>query len=398
MNDKGNDRQPSMRHADTTVVTAGRDPESYHGFVNPPVYHASTVLYPNAEDFLAHRARYQYGRRGTPTTEALELALQELEGPQCAGVALLPSGLAAISAALLSVAHAGDHLLVTDSAYGPTRNFCGQILSRLGITTSYYDPLIGGAIGDLIRPNTRVVYLESPGSLSFEMQDTSAIAKAAHDKGAVVIMDNTWATPLYFRPLDHGVDLVIQAGTKYIGGHSDVMLGTVSANAATVAALQNMVRLTGLHEAPDDIYLVCAACARSLCGLSGIINRAWPSPAGSNSGRKSCACCIRHCRVIQATRYGSAISAAPPDFSAWCSNRCRRRRTTPSSTRSNYSASAPSWGGYESLAIPFDCTPLRTATQWRPAVRLYAFISASKRSRILIADLERGFAALAAAG
>ncbi|MFZ3358315.1 MAG: PLP-dependent transferase, partial [Xanthobacteraceae bacterium] len=255
MNDKGNDRQPSMRHADTTVVTAGRDPESYHGFVNPPVYHASTVLYPNAADFLAHRARYLYGRRGTPTTEALELALQELEGPQCAGVALLPSGLAAISAALLSVAHAGDHLLVTDSAYGPTRTFCGQILSRLGITTSYYDPLIGGAIGDLIKPNTRVVYLESPGSLSFEMQDTSAIAKAAHDKGAVVIMDNTWATPLYFRPLDHGVDLVIQAGTKYIGGHSDVMLGTVSANAATVATLKNTVRLSGLCEGPDDVYL-----------------------------------------------------------------------------------------------------------------------------------------------
>ncbi len=134
MNDKGNDGGPPPRRTATKIVNAGRDPKSYHGFVNPPVYHASTVLYPNAEDFLAHRARYQYGRRGTPTTEALELALQELEGPQCAGVSLLPSGLAAISAALLSVVHAGDHVLVTDSAYGPTRTFCGQILTRLGVS------------------------------------------------------------------------------------------------------------------------------------------------------------------------------------------------------------------------------------------------------------------------
>ena len=234
---KKNSNGKNSHRAATKVVTAGRDPASYYGFVNPPVYHASTVLYPSAEDFAAHRARYQYGRRGTPTTEALETALQELEGPQCAGVSLLPSGLAAISAALLAVVHAGDHILVTDSAYQPTRNFCEQVLKRLGVTTTYFDPLIGAKIADLVKPNTRLVYLESPGSLTFEMQDTSAIAKAAHDKGALVLMDNTWATPLYFRPLDHGVDLAIQAGTKYIGGHSDVMLGTVSANAATVTAL-----------------------------------------------------------------------------------------------------------------------------------------------------------------
>src|ERR1700691_5875117 len=240
---------------DTRVVNAGRDPFSYYGFVNPPVYHASPVLYPSAEDYLAHRARYQYGRRGTPTTEALELALQELEGPQCAGVSLLPSGLAAISAALLSVVHAGDHVLVTDSAYGPTRIFCDQILTRFGVTTTYYDPLIGGAIAGLFQPKTRLVYVEAPGSLSFEMQDTAAIAKVAHDKGALVLMDNTWATPLYYRPLDHGVDLAIQAGTKYIGGHSDLMLGTISANSAAVADLNNTVYLSGLCEGPDDVYL-----------------------------------------------------------------------------------------------------------------------------------------------
>src|ERR1700691_4130471 len=240
---------------DTRVVNAGRDPFSYYGFVNPPVYHASTVLYPSAEDFVAHRARYQYGRRGTPTTEALESALQELEGPACDGVSLLASGLAAISAALLSVVHSGDHILITDSAYGPTRIFCDQILTRLGVTTTYYDPPIGGAIAGLIQPNTRLVYVEVPGSLSFEMQDVAAIAKAAHGKGALVLMDNTWATPLFFRPLDHGVDLVIQAGTKYIGGDSDLMLGTVSANAAAVTPLKHTVRYTGLCEGPDDVYL-----------------------------------------------------------------------------------------------------------------------------------------------
>src|ERR1700756_3600200 len=165
MNDSKNDDRPARRPG-TRVVTGGRGPASSHGFVNPPVYHASTVLYRSAADYVAHRSRYQYGRRGTPTTEALELALQELEGPLCAGVSLLPSGLAAISAALLSVVHAGDHVLVPDSAYGPTRTFCGQILSRLGVSTTYYDPGIGGAIADLIKPNTRAVYLESPGSLS----------------------------------------------------------------------------------------------------------------------------------------------------------------------------------------------------------------------------------------
>src|ERR1700719_4495132 len=170
MNDSSKDgpAPPPARRVQTRLVNAGRDPKSYHGFVNPPVYHASTVLYPSAEDFMAHRARYQYGRRGTPTTEALELALQDLEGPNCAGVSLLPSGLAAISTALLSVVQAGDHVLVTDSAYGPTRNYCEGILKRLGVTTSYFDPLIGSAIAEQFRRNTRAGCFASPGSLTCE--------------------------------------------------------------------------------------------------------------------------------------------------------------------------------------------------------------------------------------
>src|SRR6266571_4068017 len=229
---EGGPTHPPVKAA-TRLVAGGRDATANHGFVNPPVYHASTVLYPTAEDFLARRARYLYGRRGTPTSEALENALRELEGPDCAGVALLPSGLAAISTALLCVLGTGDHLLVTDSAYLPTRKFCDRVLARYGITTTYYDPLIGGGIGALMQPNTRAVYVEAPGSLSFEIQDVPAVAAAAHAHGAVVLMDNTWASPLYFRAFEKGVDLSIQAATKYIGGHSDVMLGTISASKAT---------------------------------------------------------------------------------------------------------------------------------------------------------------------
>ncbi|MGB9210170.1 MAG: PLP-dependent transferase, partial [Pseudolabrys sp.] len=170
---------------DTRLVTSGRDPQANHGFVNPPVYHASTLLYPTAEDQVAHRARYNYGRRGTPTSEALEDALCELDGETCAGVALLPSGLTAIAAALLAVARSGDHVLVPDSVYRPTRNFCNGVFRRLGVETTYYDPVIGADIAKSFRTNTRVVFVEAPGSQSFEMQDIPAIAKVAHDRKAI---------------------------------------------------------------------------------------------------------------------------------------------------------------------------------------------------------------------
>ncbi|MGB6747005.1 MAG: cystathionine beta-lyase [Xanthobacteraceae bacterium] len=397
MNDKENDGEPRSRRTATKLVSAGRDPRSYHGFVNPPVYHASTVLYPNAEDFLAHRARYQYGRRGTPTTEALELALQELEGPQCAGVSLLPSGLAAISAALLSVVRAGDHVLVTDSAYGPTRNFCGQILSRLGVTTSYYDPGIGAGIAALLQPNTRAVYLESPGSLSFDVQDVTAIAKAAHANGTLVLMDNTWATPLYFRPLDHGVDLVIQAGTKYIGGHSDIMLGTVSANAATVAELKNTVRLTGLCEGPDDVYLGL----RGLRTLGIRLDRHYQSGLAVARWLESRPEVLRMLHPALPSHPGHALwkrdfTGASGLFSMVLKPVPKKAYHAFVNTLELFGIGA-SWGGYESLAIPFDCTPLRTATRWEPGGPTVRFHIGLEAVEDLTADLERGFAALAAA-
>ena len=397
MDDSTDKSSSPQRHADTRVVTAGRDPRSYHGFVNPPVYHASTVLYPSAEDFVAHRARYQYGRRGTPTTEALEGALAELEGPQCAGVALLPSGLAAITTALLSVVKSGDHLLVTDSAYGPTRNFCEQILTRLGISTTYFDPTAGPEIAEQFRPNTRALYLESPGSLSFDMQDVPALAKVAHDNGAVVLMDNTWATPLYFRPLEHGVDLAIQAGTKYIGGHSDVMLGTVSANAANVAALKQTVRLYGLCEGPDDVYLGL----RGVRTLAVRLERHFKSGLAVARWLEQRPEVLRLLHPAMPSHSGHAIwkrdfSGASGLFSMVLKPVPQKAVYAFLDTLTLFGIGA-SWGGYESLAIPFDCTPARTATCWAPGGPTVRFHIGLEAVEDLLADLERGFAALAVA-
>jgi cysteine-S-conjugate beta-lyase len=385
------------RHQDTQVVYAGRDPASYYGFVNPPVYHASTVLYPSAEDYLAHRARYQYGRRGTPTTEALELALQELEGPQCAGVALLPSGLAAISTALLSVVHAGDHILVTDSAYGPTRSFCDQILTRYGVTTTYFDPLAGASIAALMRDNTRAVFLESPGSLTFEMQDVTAIAQAAHAKGAIVLMDNTWASPLYYRALDFGVDLSIQAGTKYIGGHADVMIGMVSANSRTVADLKSNVRLSGLCVGPDDVFLGL----RGLRTLAVRLERHYRSGLEVARWLEQRPEVLRLLHPAMASHPGHALWKR--DFTGACGLFSVVLKPVPQKAVYAFLDTlelfgiGPSWGGFESLAIPFDCTAVRTATRWAPGGPTVRFHIGLEAVEDLLADLERGFAALAVA-
>ena len=396
MNDGSKNGRSLARHPDTRVVTAGRDPASYHGFVNPPVYHASTVLYPSAEDYVAHRARYRYGRRGTPTTEALELALQELDGPQCTGVALLPSGLAAISAALLAVIQAGDHLLVTDNAYGPTRNFCNQILSRLGVTVTYYDPLVGAAISGLMQENTRAVFLESPGSLSFEMQDVAAIAAAAHAKGALVLMDNTWASPLYFRALDHGVDLSIQAGTKYIGGHSDVMLGTVSANEATAARLKNTVGSSGWCVGPDDVYLGL----RGLRTLAVRLDRHWRSGLAVARWLEQRPEVLRLLHPAMEGHPGHALwkrdfTGASGLFSVVLKPVPQKAVYAFLDALELFGIGA-SWGGYESLAVPFDCTAVRSATRWQPGGPTVRFHIGLEAVEDLIADLERGFAALAA--
>jgi cystathionine beta-lyase len=360
-----NPAHPAFKPA-TRLVVGGRDPAANHGFVNPPVHHVSTVLYPTAEDFLARRARYLYGRRGTPTSEALEDALRALEGPGCAGVALLPSGLAAISTALLAVLKAGDHLLVTDSVYQPTRKFCDGMLKRYGVTATYYDPLVGAGIAALIQPNTRAVFVEAPGSLLFEIQDVPAIAAAAHAKGAVVLMDNTWATSLYFRAFEKGVDLSIQAATKYIGGHSDVMLGTVSANKATWERLADTVHALGLCVGPDDVYL----------GLRGLrtmgVRLAQHHQAGMKVARwlaeRPEIACVLHPALESCPGHAlwrRDFSGASGLFSIVFKPVAQTAVNAFLNELTLFGIGA-SWGGFESLAIPFDCAPIRTATKWAP--------------------------------
>ena len=237
---------------DTTIVSAGRDPEANHGIVNPPVYHTSTIIQDSVGEMRRKsdaRARgdtvTMYGRIGHPTSLALEEAMAELEGGFKSFA--FPSGLAAIATAMTAYVGTGDHVLITDSAYRPTRSYCDGVLKRMGVETTYYDPLIGSGIAELIRPNTKIVYVEAPGSQTFEMQDIPAIAEAAHAAGAFVLMDNTWATPLFFRPFEKGVDVSIHAGTKYIVGHSDAMLGIVTTNEATAERFLREVDSACVH-------------------------------------------------------------------------------------------------------------------------------------------------------
>src|SRR6202035_4966372 len=255
MNSSSDNERSTPLRAETMLVTAGRDTKAQNGFVNPPVVHGSTVLYPTADDLHAHRGEYQYGRHGTPTTRALQEALMALEGPQCAGLGITPSGLSAITTTLLAVLKSGDHLLVCDNVYRPSRNFCNGLLAGYGVEISYFDPLIGAGIDALFKPNTKAVLVEAPGSQSFEMPDIPAIASVAHARGALVIDDNTWATPLFHRSLDHGVDISIQAATKYIGGHSDIMFGTISANAKAWPLIAEAIQLLGVCAGPDDVFL-----------------------------------------------------------------------------------------------------------------------------------------------
>jgi len=247
-------KSDEKRGVNTRLAHAGHNPRDYFGFVNPPVVHASTVLFPDAATMAVRNQKYTYGTRGTPTTDALGKAIDELEGS--AGTIAVPSGLAAVTIPLLGFLSAGDHILIVDSVYHPTRHFADTMLKRLGVAVEYYDPGIGSGIAGLMKPNTRVVFTESPGSNTFEMQDIPAIARAAHAGGAVVMMDNTWATPLYFKALDFGVDITIHAATKYPAGHSDVLLGTVSANEACWPTLFEAYVTMGCCAGPDDVYQV----------------------------------------------------------------------------------------------------------------------------------------------
>ncbi len=397
MNSPTNNERSKPLEAETTLVTAGRDTQAQKGFVNPPVVHGSTVLYPTADDLHAHRGEFQYGRHGTPTTRALQEALMALEGPQCAGVGLAPSGLSAITTTLLAVLKAGDHLLVCDNAYRPTRNFCNGLLARYGVETTYFDPLIGASIAGLVKPNTKAVLVEAPGSQSLEMPDIPAIAAVAHAREALVIDDNTWATALYHRSLDQGVDISIQAATKYVGGHSDIMFGTISANAKTWPMISEAIRLLGVCAGPDDVFL-------ALRGLRTLAVRL----AQHHRSALEIARWLKTRPEVLKVMHPALES--DPGHAIW-----KRDFTGASGLFSIVLKPAPqkavdallnavklfgmgySWGGFESLIIPFDCAPYRTATKWAPggpALRLHIGL---ENVEDLKCDLERGLAAFHAA-
>ncbi len=377
----------------TRLAHAGHDPRDYFGFVNPPVVHASTVLFPDAGTMAGRAQKYTYGTRGTPTTDALEAAINDLEGS--AGTICVPSGLAAVTIPLLAYLSAGDHILITDSVYRPTRHFADTMLKRMGVIVEYYDPHAGAGIAGLMRANTRVVFTESPASNTFEMQDIAAIAAAAHAGGAIVMMDNTWATPLFFKPLDHGVDVSIHAATKYPAGHSDVLYGTVSANAKHWPALREAFVTLGCCASPDDTYLVlrglrtmgvrlerhqenALAVAEWLQGQPGVarvLHPALPSDPGHGLWKRD-------------------FCGASGIFSAVLKGGGKREAHAFLDALKIFGLGY-SWGGYESLAVHVDLSD-RTIAKGPyegPVIRLQIGLEDPVD---LIEDLTRGLAAAGA--
>ena len=383
---------------DTIITTAGRDPAANHGIVNPPVYHASTIVHPTVAALQAARAHrfepgvYTYGRNGTPTHTALEQAVTAIEGGDrsvCVG-----SGLAAINASILAFVEAGDHVLMVDSVYGPARRFCDSFLGRFGVQTTYYDPCIGAGIAALIEPRTKVVYVESPGSLTFEVQDIPAIAAAAHAAGAVVVMDNTWGAGLLFKPFEHGVDVSVQAATKYIVGHSDVMMGAITTTAEHWQRVRQAASDLGAPSGPDDVYLALRGLrtlsvrlkrhqetgltlARWLQGrpeVRRVMHPALPEDPGHALWQRDFRGACGLFGVVLGDYSDTAVAAMLDGM--------------------DHFAMGASWGGFESLILPTTPAAIRTATPWteRPTLRIHAGLEDPED---LIADLERGLARLA---
>lgn len=385
---------------DTRLVHAGKDPEHHYGIVNMPVYRASTVLSPTLSAFKARAdgdRKYRgvrYGAYGTPTTFALADAVAGLEGG--AGAVATASGLSAVTMALAAFVRQGDHILMVDSVYSPTREFCDALLARFGVETTYYDPLIGGGIEGLIRPETRIVFCESPGSLTFEVQDIPAIAAAAHRHGAVVLLDNTWATPLFFKPFDHGVDVSIQAGTKYISGHSDLVIGIITARTEELfRRIKDTTFLFGDIPGPDDCYLAL----RGLRSMGARLRRHQES-AMATAGWLAARPEVR--RVLFPALPGD------PGHDLW-----RRDFTGASSLFGlvletgdeaavarmvdgyRYFKIGASWGGYESLVLPANPRGVRTAAPWTAPGYVLRYHVGLEDPEDLIADLADGFERLA---
>lgn len=398
---KSGDDHPGAREVAlspaTRVVHSGREPRRFLGAVNTPVFRASTILFPALADLeRAARGDYDglsYGLHGLPTVTDLQEALAQLEGGDRAFV--LPSGLAATTFPLLALANPGDHVLVADSVYGPTRRFCEHHLRRFGVSVDYYDPLIGAGIADRMTPATRIVFTESPGSLTFEVQDLPAIAAAAHARGAVVILDNTWATPLGMRSFELGVDVSVHAATKYIGGHSDLLLGAVIANARTLPALTTLWTDLGVTPSPDDCFLALRGLrtlavrlerhqanaievASWLAGrpeVEEVLYPALPGARGHDLWKRdfelACGLFGVILRPVDHERLAAMLDGLRLFGMGW------------------------SWGGFESLIVPTWPERTRSATTWKsagPCLRLHIGLEDPKD---LIADLADGLRRLA---
>ncbi|MEQ5774479.1 cystathionine beta-lyase [Thalassospira sp. NFXS8] len=378
----------------TRLVHAGRRSSEYHGVVNPPVLHASTILFENLEALdnaspFPHGNSF-YGRHGTPTRYLLEEAIAELEGGHA--TLCLSSGVAAITNAILAFVKPGDHVLITDSTYLPTRNLANTFLKKFGVDVEYYDPTLGADIAGLIRDNTTVIWCESPGSLTFEMQDVPAIAKAAHAKNAKVLLDNTWASPTLCRPFEMGVDVSVQAGTKYIVGHSDVMMGTITtATEEDFVTCKKQVILSGDSIGPDDCYLA----QRGLRTLnvrmrqhheSGLAIAKWLQTRPEVS------------RVLHPglpDDPGHAIwkrdFIGASGLFSFILHPVTRPQLANMLDHMDLFGMGFSWGGFESLLLPSDPKKIRTATTWDDPGQLVRIHVGLEDTDDLIADLTAGF-------
>jgi cystathionine beta-lyase len=378
----------------TRLVQRGRQPKSQAKTVNLPVARASTVVFASLAEKEVAQKRFEadepvptYGIANMPLRVAFEDLMVEIEGGHRAST--FPSGLAAVSAALLTCLEAGDHVLVTDSAYGPTRRFCERTLARFGIETTFYDPLIGADLAALMRPRTRAVYLENPGSLTFEVQDFPAIARVAHAHGAAVIHDNTWATGIFFRSFDHGADLVVQAATKYPAGHSDLLLGAVVANATWWPRLRDTARDLGQTASPDDLFL-------ALRGIRTLDVRL----AQHQSGALDVARTLQKHPAVKRVLHPALPE--DPGHALWKRDflgstglfslelaPCSRTQLAAFVEGLELFALGYSWGGFESLVMPAQVERARSVRPWRggPLVRLQIGL---EDPADLIADLERG--------
>lgn len=364
------------------------------GVVNPPAWRASTILYDDVAHLRAARGqmheRWYYGRKGTPTHWALADALTELE-PGAAGTMLYPSGVAAITNVLMALLKPGDQLLMVDSVYDPTRAFCDKVLKSLGIETVYYDPLIGAGIETLVNERTKVIFLESPGSLTMEVQDAPAIVAVAQRHGIITVLDNTWATPLLFPALSHGVDISILACTKYIVGHSDVMLGSATANAVLWPRIQSGAWSFGQICGPDDAWLA----------LRGLRTLAVRLKQHQESALTVARWLSSHPRVGMVLH--PALPSCPGheywarDFTGSSGLFSFTLKHADDAARAKFIDALRlfgigySWGGYESLALPVDPQMCRSATKWDahdPLIRLHIGLEGPKD---LIDDLDRAF-------